>query len=395
MQVRLSLKMRWIVTNISDGRESWHYSAAPGRYIILKMAPVRSLFSSLHRRLSRLPIFKRLLLGNSIVIVGGAIAGTLLIGRLAQLPAETDLWLILILSALGILLSLVINYWIVKTTLRPLHELSEMVDRVEAGRADEHIRLTADADPDISRLAAAISSMLDRLGGRTLQLRALSERAITAQEEERKRIARQLHDDTAQSLSTLIISLERLESAITAGTPDDLQARLAAARQLATRALEDLRKIIYGLRPTLLDDLGLVPAIRWYARASLEEIGVQVSFDTLDETTRLPPQLETLLFRIAQEAINNVVHHADAKSVVISLERDDGSICLRVEDDGRGFDVAKITGQALRLRRLGLLGIQERADLVGGEATVDSMPGRGTRLQVRMPLLEIKDGRDG
>ena len=359
------------------------------------MAPVRGLFSSLHRRLSSLPIFNRLLLGNSIVIVGGAIAGTLLTRHLAGLPIETDVWLILLFAFLGILLSLVVNYWIVKTTLRPLHELSEMVDRVEAGRADADVRLTVATDPDISRLAAAIGSMLDRLGGRALQLRALSERAINAQEDERKRIARQLHDDTAQSLSALIINLERLESAVAAEAPNNLQSRLAVTRQLATRTLEDLRKVIYGLHPTLLDDLGLVPAIRWYARSNLEEIGVQVRFDMLDETTRLSSQLETLLFRIAQEAINNIVHHADAKSVIISLRRDDGNICLRVEDDGRGFDVAKITGQALRLRRLGLLGIQERADLVGGEVTVDSAPGRGTRLQVRMPLLWTEDTRDG
>jgi len=244
-------------------------------------------------------------------------------------------------------------------------------------------------------LAAAIGSMLDRLEGRALQLRALSERAINAQEEERKRIARQLHDETTQSLSTLIINLERLESAVAAGTSNgNLQSRLAAARQLATRSVEDLRKVIYDLRPTMLDDLGLVPAIRWYARSNLEEIGVQVMLDAPDEAMRLPSQLETTLFRIAQEAINNIVHHAEAKSVAISLRRDDGSICLGIDDDGRGFDVAKITGQALRLRRMGLLGIQERAELVGGEVTLDSVPGRGTRLRVLIPLLAMEDARN-
>ncbi len=359
------------------------------------MTLIRIFFSSLQHRLSRLPILNRLVLGNSIVIVGGAIAGTLLTRHLAQSPTPTDLWLILLFSAVGILLSLVVNYWLVRATLRPLHELSEMVNRVKARRADTSVPLTVDTDPDIGRLAAAISSMLDRLEGRTLQLRALSERAINAQEEERKRIARHLHDDTSQALSSLIISLERLENTATAEASTHLKDRLAAARQLATRTLEDLRKTIYGLRPTLLDDLGLVPAIRWYARSNLEEIGVQVEFETPDEAVRLPSQLETLLFRIAQEAINNIVHHADAKSVSISLTRDNGNVCLRVEDDGRGFDVAKITGQALRLRRLGLLGIQERADLVGGEVTLDSAPGRGTRLQVSMPLLQIEDARDG
>jgi len=362
---------------------------------MLVMAPLRGWTTRVRQRLSRLPIFKRLMLGNSMIIIGGAIAGTLLTHYLSTLPGEVYLRWILLLASVGIVTSLLVNYWIVKTTLRPLHELSEAVERAQAGRADIRDRVTADADPDISRLAAAIGSMLDRLEGRALQLRALSERAINAQEEERKRIARQLHDETTQSLSTLIINLERLESAVAAGTSNgNLQSRLAAARQLATRSVEDLRKVIYDLRPTMLDDLGLVPAIRWYARSNLEEIGVQVTLDAPDEAMRLPSQLETTLFRIAQEAINNIVHHAEAKSVAISLRRDDGSICLGIDDDGRGFDVAKITGQALRLRRMGLLGIQERAELVGGEVTLDSVPGRGTRLRVLIPLLAMEDARN-
>lgn len=336
----------------------------------------------------------RLLLGNSIVIVGGAIAGTLVTRHLAIVSDQPDIWLILLFAGFGISLSLLINYWIVKSTVRPLHELSEIVDRVRTGRADIRERLTADTDPDISRLADAISQMLDRTEGRALQLRTLSEHAINAQEEERKRIARQLHDDTAQSLSSLIISLERLENAVADEAHDNLQARLASVRQLATRTLDDLRMVIHDLRPTMLDDLGLAPAMRWYARSNLEGIGVQVSFDVPDDPTRLPPQMETALFRIAQEAINNIVRHAGAKAVTIRLGRDDGGICLQVEDDGRGFDVAQISGQALRLRRLGLLGIQERADLVGGEVQVESVPGHGTRLQVRIPLLATERGRD-
>ena len=383
------------VTNISLDRESWHYSP-PGPYnIMLVMAPLRGWTARVRRRLSHLPIFKRLMLGNSMIIIGGAIAGTLLTHYLSILPGEVFARWILLFASVGIVTSLLVNYWIVKTTLRPLHELSEAVERAQAGRADIPDRVTADADPDISRLAAAIGSMLDRLEGRALQLRALSERAINAQEEERKRIARQLHDETIQSLSTLIINLERLESAVAAGTSNgNLQGRLAAARQLATRSVEDLRKVIYDLRPTMLDDLGLVPAIRWYARSNLEEIGVQVTLDAPDEAMRLPSQLETTLFRIAQEAINNIVHHAEAKSVAISLRRDGGSLCLGIDDDGRGFDVAKITGQALRLRRMGLLGIQERAELVGGEVTLDSVPGRGTRLRVLIPLLAMEDARN-
>jgi two-component system sensor histidine kinase UhpB len=343
-------------------------------------------FAAFWQRLRRLSIFNRVLLGNSAVIVVGAIGGTLITRHLSKLPIASDLWLIGLFATAGILLSLLVNYWIVRSALNPLRELRAMVERVQAGRVNIDTWRTRDADPDIGRLAAATYSMLERLEGRTLQLRALSERAINAQEDERKRIARGLHDDTCQGLSTLIIYLERLGQALPADRPE-FQQRLACARQLATNTLEEVRKLIYGLRPTMLDDLGLAPAIRWYAKSRLEEAGVRVTFGALDEATRLPPQLETTLFRIGQEAVNNIVRHAEAKCVTISFQRDDGNMCLQVDDDGRGFDVARITGQALRLQRLGLLGIHERAELVGGDVLVDSAPGQGTRLLVRVPLL--------
>ncbi|HLF26540.1 MAG TPA: histidine kinase [Anaerolineae bacterium] len=340
-------------------------------------------------------IFNRLLFGNTLVIVASAVVGTVLSGHFGHILEEVGIWPILLSLAFGILLSVIVNHGVIRSSLRPLHELREIVDRVQTGRVEAHVRLKVDhGDPDVDQLATAINSMLERLEGRRQQLQAISEYVINVQEDERKRIARRLHDDTAQSLSTLIINLERLEQVLPTDAPE-LRRRLASARKLATRTLEDLRNVVYGLRPTMLDDLGLASAIHWYARSSLDEAGVQVRFDSLDETTRLPPQVETTLFRIAQEAINNVVRHAHAKSVAISLWRDNGSICLCVEDDGCGFDPAQVSGQALPLRRLGLLGIQERADLVSGEVTVDSAPGRGTRLEVRVPVAQTGGSRDG
>jgi two-component system sensor histidine kinase UhpB len=351
---------------------------------LYRSAAVRPL-SGLRQRFNRLPIFNRLLIGNSAVIIVGAVGGTLLTHYVADLNIEADFGLITLFAALGILLSLLVNYWIVKTALHPLHELREAVDRVQAGQANSQVPLASASDPDLCQLAAAINSMLDRLGERTVQLRALSERALNAQEEERKRIARGLHDGVGQDLSMLIINLERMEGAAPADTPD-LKRRRAAARQSATRILEELRQVVYGLRPTMLDDLGLGSAIRWYARTSLEGAGIRVEFADFDETMRLASELETTLFRIAQEAINNIVHHAGATSVVIRLGRENDHLGLHVKDDGRGFDVEKIKGQAVTRRRFGLLGIQERAELVGGEVTLDSAPGQGTTLHVRVPL---------
>lgn len=339
-------------------------------------------------RLRRLPILNRLLIGNSMVIIVGAVGGTLLTRYLSYLPTEANVWLILLFATLGISLSLLVNYRIVKATLRPLRELSDMVDRVQADPIERQ-RLPEDLDPGLNRLAAAINAMLDRLDERTLQMRALTERAINAHEEERKRIARQLHDDTAQSLSMLIINLERLDGLMPPDQPD-VRTRLVAARELATRTLIDLRQTAYDLRPTMLDDLGLAPAIRWYARSRLEEAGVHVRLDIANEATiRLPPQLETTLYRIAQEAMTNIVRHADATTATIHLARENSQICLRIEDDGRGFDVAQTPRQAVGRQHFGLLGMRERAELVGGGVTLLSQPGRGTCLEVILPLEEM------
>jgi len=167
------------------------------------------------------------------------------------------------------------------------------------------------------------------------------------------------------------------------------------ARKLAIRLLEDLRKIIWDLRPSILDDLGLVPAIRWYARSNLEEAGVQVDFSNHNEALRLPPHLETALFRVAQEAVNNILRHAEARKVSIRLSMDAGRILLELRDDGRGFEVQRTAGEAVAHKHLGLLGIQERMFLVGGEVEIDSAPGEGTRVRVWVPVREDSPGLDG
>ena len=250
-----------------------------------------------------------------------------------------------------------------------------------------------ETDPDIEQLAVALNSLVTQLEERNLQLRALSQRAINAQEEERRRIALSLHDDTGQALTMLIIHLDRIENRLTKDQVD-LKAKLAFARKLASDTLEELRKIIFGLRPAILDDLGLVPAIRWYARSNLEPHGIQVKV-VAPEEQNLPDELTTTLFRISQETINNIARHSQAHTATISLLNEKERVLLKVNDDGLGFDVNETTGQALRLEQLGLLGIQERAELVGGEVTVESAPGKGTEIQVIVPLITKGDGQNG
>lgn len=346
----------------------------------------------LRQRLLRLPLFNRVLLGNSLVIIVGAVGGTLFTRHLA---ITQDVWLIALFAAAGILLSLVVNYLVIRSALRPLDQLRGMVEHIQAGAAGLDAEAFADGDHDTLRLAQAVDSMLARLEGHRRQLRALSQRALDAQEEERKRIARNLHDDTGQSLSTLIIELERLEGR-PPGDAHALRERLAAARALATRTLEDLRTLVVGLRPSMLDDLGLVPAIRWYARTQLGPAGVTLDLALPEAGPRLDSEVETALFRIAQEAIHNILRHASARAVRIALLEEPSRLCLHVEDDGRGFEPGQTPAQAPATPRLGLLGIQERAELVGGSVHVESAPGRGTRLHVCVPhALPLEAARVG
>ena len=242
-------------------------------------------------------------------------------------------------------------------------------------------------DSDTVSLAATLHSLLSQLEERNQELHAISARAIDAQEEERKSIALSLHDDTGQALTMLIISLDQLEAHLPAQHANLIN-EIHAARQLASNALAELRRIVFGLRPTILDDLGLVSAIRWYARSNLEAAGVSIEVDAPHTLPELSPQISITLFRISQEAVNNILRHAAAHSVLIRIYTRSRSIYLEIKDDGRGFDLQAASDDALQNHHLGLLGLRERTELLGGKFLMDSSPGHGTCLEVCLPLLK-------
>jgi two-component system sensor histidine kinase UhpB len=350
--------------------------------MIFLMKIVASLLARFRQFSLGVSIFNRVLIGNSVIILFGAVAGTIMT---RQLTLFGNIWLILLFSAAGVLITLLVNRFIIHSALLPLHELGDAIEHVNSGKIDIPDSLKSYGDPDIRRLVTAIDSMLKRLATRTSQLQAISERAINAQEAERVRIARSLHDDTAQSISMLIISLERLGHMPPMKAPEVVR-QITDAQNVATKLLENLRKVIWDLRPSILDDLGLLAAIRWFARTNLEAVGVAVDFVDGTEVVRLPPHMETMLFRICQEAVSNIIRHAHAHRVSIHLWSQEASIRLEIKDDGRGFDIEQAVGGAVYRKQLGLLGIQERVSLVGGEMDVESAEGAGTCLQVRVPL---------
>jgi len=341
----------------------------------------------IRRWLATLSTLHKILIGNSLVIAAGAISGTLLTRRFIE---QSNFELATIFVAVGVTISIIVNYFILRAALRPVTMLRTTVDQVARGQPGARADLEHITDPDLARLALAINNMLNRLDAdarlsdeNRRQLRALSAQVISAQEEERKRIARELHDETTQALATLDLNLERIQTVL-----DDRAAceRLEASRQLLHQTMDGLRKLVYDLRPTMLDDLGLVPAIRWYARTRLGTEGVQVHVETNGCQDRLPPTLETALFRIAQEGINNVAQHAAARSAWVRLSCHNRQVTLTVEDDGRGFDVDKMLSSGGALEHLGLFGIQERVFLLGGTFSVNSTLDGGTRLVITVPM---------
>lgn len=209
---------------------------------------------------------------------------------------------------------------------------------------------------------------------------------LSIQEEERRRIARELHDETSQALAGLAASLEAVIGMLPP-TTDKIKTRLRKAQSQSISILGEIHKLIYELRPTLLDDLGLVAAVRWLADNSLGADKVKVDFKTIGRERRLSHQLETTLFRVIQEVVSNIARHAYASNVGISLHFKKSVIKVNIIDDGKGFDVEEAISSKDRPRGLGLLGMKERVELVNGTLSIRSRPdGSGTKIDMEIPL---------
>ncbi len=210
----------------------------------------------------------------------------------------------------------------------------------------------------------------------------LLERLISAQEEERRRVARELHDEAGQALSAIMMDLARAIEVLP-GEAAEAKEKLSQSRSLAAQTLADLRKLIYDLRPEVLDQLGLVPALRSYIKSHLEAENIQVQLNFLGLKDRLSPQVEITLFRVIQEAITNIVRHSGALKVNIQVMAKNSVVTTTIEDNGRGFDVEA----ALQApESWGLRGIRERVAIVGGKLSIESEVGKGTCLQFQIPL---------
>jgi signal transduction histidine kinase len=213
----------------------------------------------------------------------------------------------------------------------------------------------------------------------------LLHRTVKAQESERQRIARELHDETGQTLTALGMGLRGLSETI-GFDPERASKQASQLEAVAMSGIDELQNMVAGLHPSQLDDLGLLAALRWYANQVSARYKIKVDVISLGPPPELPPEERTVLFRIAQEALSNVVRHANATRAEIRLVHSPEQVCLSVEDNGQGFDVEASLSNNQVHPCWGLLGMTERASLAGGSCRITSAPGKGTRVEVEIQV---------
>ena len=275
------------------------------------------------------------------------------------------------LLAMTVILVLLLNILMLQRRFDPLDQL---IREIEAIDPSDPSAFKAPDEPveEVERLAHAFAKLLERIEA---ERRRAGRLQLRAQEEERKRVARDLHDEVNQALTAILLRLE----ALTQIAPPRLRDELSETKALANQAMGELLQLARQLRPTALDDHGFVPAIEDQLRRFKAQYGIDTSLSTRGELDNLGTDQQLVLYRVTQEALNNVVRHAQAQRVTVDIARIDGSVALEVVDDGAGFVLGDED------RGLGLEGMAERARLVDGQFDIVSRPGHGTTLKLRVP----------
>ncbi len=351
-------------------------------------------------RLLSLSLFYKVLIANSAIVLLGAVAGTVITQRITSArPNESwDIPLVITFAGAGILLTWALNALLLRAALSPLDRLQQVVKRVREGDMSVRAHPTPLADVQLTRLGETLNQMLDEVGSYEEQVRALSGALIYAQEEERQRIARELHDDTGQVLTLLLIRLKLLEAQPGA---DQLAAQIAELRGLVSSAIDQVRRLALNLRPPTIDQLGLLPSLRSLGASFTESTHIQVKLDLPREQITLSPERTVAIYRVVQEALTNVAKHANAHLVTVTLTLTPPGTNPRqlravIHDDGGGFAPEALPNHTLRraesVRGVGLFGMEERARLAGGALSVQSAPEQGTTITLTVPLERTSVG---
>lgn len=319
------------------------------------------------RRGERTPavsLFWRLFLGNAVVFAAGA--GVLVLSP-ATVSAPVAVREVTVL-AVGLALMLVVNAVLIRASLRPLDGLTALMERVDLLRPGE--RLPVSGTGDIAQLIRTFNEMLDRLEA---ERGASSAQALAAQEGERQRIARELHDEIGQSLTAVLLGLKRTVDR----APDDLRTELQTIQETIRASLDEVRQVARRLRPDVLADLGLLSAMNALATDFSEATEIPVARRLDHRLPALSHSAELVVYRIAQESLTNIARHAAASRVTLSLTSERDGVVLRISDDGRGLD-GSVEGAGIR-------GMRERAILIGAHLRLDPTPPGGTQMRLVVP----------
>jgi two-component system sensor histidine kinase UhpB len=316
----------------------------------------------------RRTLFTQVLALNATLICLAALFAATLAGLELS---ETGLVIVVIGSAAAI--SLLVNLAVLRRRFTPLEKLIEEMEKVDLSRPGANLPPSIDGKAEteeVERIELAFLRMMRRLEA---ERRRAGSAALHAQEEERARVARDLHDEVNQSLTGVLLRLEAAREM----APPGLEPELAATRSLANQAMTELLSLARQLRPTALDDLGLKAAIAGQVE-QLSQSEVEAAFSSEGDFSDLDDDVQLVVYRVAQEALSNAARHGEADRVEVTLRRRPEGVELQVADDGRGFAFAEAEGG------LGLAGMRERALLVGGNLEVESGPGRGTTVRLRV-----------
>lgn len=314
--------------------------------------------------MSELPLVWRIFAVNATVFAVGVIA-------LAASPATVSFPIVLteaLVLSLGLVAILFVNLFLLRRSLAPLERLMSLMRRVDPLRPGERVHV--EGPPEARVLGDVFNEMLDRL---EQERRESGRETLLRLESERKRVARELHDELGQSLTGIVLLLSRLAEQ----SSPDLRAELLDAREAMRAALDDVRNIARRLRPEALDDLGLLPALAALTTSFAEVSGLRVERAFDDSLPALGANAELVVFRVAQESLTNAARHARAQRVVVELRRANGGVCLNVRDDGVGLGGARFGS--------GIRGMQERALHVGGRLEVFSPTNGGVEIRLTVP----------
>ncbi len=313
-------------------------------------------------------LLTQVLLVNLLLIAAAVIAASIASNPENSLRDSASIGLVL---GFALAATVAVNIWLLSRRFEPLQRLVTEMQTADLSKPPEPPAVT-EGPVEVVSLERSFHAMLERLEA---ERRGAANAALSAQERERERIARDLHDEVNQALTALLLRLE----AVRRQAPDpEVAAELAEIGSLISRAMSELLDLARGLRPTTLDDLGLKAALATLVEEVEREAGIAAGFEAEGELDGVPDDVQLVTYRVAQEAVTNVIQHADAGHLRVRLiGAADGAIELRVSDDGTGYAGGRSN------ERLGIAGMRERALLCGGELTVESEPGAGTRVTLQ------------